>query len=196
MKYAILIINFIFVLGSCQTKSDTKNIEPAKSQDCKIFYQKFKQAVIEQKSNGAIIQINNAINGNPKNYGYKNSKLRFLISIGKYEDAISTRRKLDSPDKSMEFLKAVLKLKINDSGAITLLRKSYQDFKSQEINSDTLLYKVALTNFFENKDIALREIEEYNINLQNYIKRNLKVLESLIKAKNKDEVLYGIFGIQ
>lgn len=163
MKQAILIINFIFVLGSCQTKTDTKNVEPSKNKDCKIFYQKFKQAVIEQKSDSAVIHINNAIDCDPKNNGFKNSKLRFLISINKYDNAISTINEFDSLDKSMEFIKGVLKLKINDSGAVALLRKSYKDFKSQEINSDTLLYKLALTNFFDNKDMVLKEIEQTKI---------------------------------
>lgn len=180
---------------SCNSKSD--NQKSIKRSDCIIFYKKFKEEVIKGQTKNALIAIDKAINCDPNNESFKSNKLRLLIELSKYNDAIKLINSYKSDDNSFKMLKAVLKLKNKDTKAIDLLRECYNRYKNErEITTDNLIYKIALTNFFDGEEKALKEIETSRTNsIEENIKTNLDTLEELITQYDKQNVLFKLYGI-
>lgn len=194
MKLIYLLVITMSILG-CNSKSENqKSIERS---DCIIFYKKFKEEVIKGQKKNALIAIDKAINCDPNNESFKSNKLRFLIELSKYNDAIKLIDSYKSDDNSFKMLTAVLKFKNKDAKAIDLLRECYNRYKDErEITTDDLIYKIALTNFFDGKEKALKEIDISRTNSkEENVKINLETLEELINQYDKQNVLFKLYGI-
>lgn len=196
MKYiSLLLINLTFIFASCQTKTDSSKLK--ENSDCVIFYKKYKEATVSQQIDSALNYIDKAIKCDPNNASFKSNKIRFLISINKYKDAIEVVNTYSSKDTSLKMLEAVLKLKLETSDSKDLLQRCYDEYKQdKQMTNDKLVYKIALTNYFKNKDEALKEIEySKKKSSEEYERTNLEALEELIKKHDKREVLFNLFGI-
>lgn len=168
--------------------------------DCKKIYKKFNNKFVLEENDSALIYINQAIECNPKNTNYKFSKIRFLIGINNYKDAIKQTNELIliSNDPSFKLLKGILMLKTNDSNSLKLLNESYTEYKQiKDPTSGNLFYRIALDNFFKGKDYSLNEVKKFKDIYKGkaYENQNINALEELINNETKENVLFKLFSI-
>lgn len=205
----IIILMSILLLSNCNDKAKSdkdssnslkKDLETNSSSNCKKMYKKFNEKFALEENDSALVYINKAIECDSKNSNYQFSKVRFLIGINKYQDAINQIDELlfISNDPTLKMLKAILMIKTNNSDFIKLLNKSYIEFNQiKSLTSSNQLYKIALDNYFKGKDYSLEEIKKYKelYKEKPYENQNILALENLIKNENKENVLFKLFSI-
>lgn len=202
-KFTVLSTLIIAVfLSNCDgNKKAIKNIAQEKDYSiCKKSFKKYKEKFIAEENDSALIYINKAIECNPSNNSYKNSKVAFLITIENYNDAIKQLDELISitNDPTFRLQKGVVRLKINDHKSKELLNSSYNEFNEiKKPTSGNQFYKIALDNYFKGKEYALKEIEKVKqiYKDQPYESQNFKALEELINTERKEVVLFKLFNI-
>ncbi|WP_281232396.1 hypothetical protein [Flavobacterium gelatinilyticum] len=186
MKFLYLLAIIISAAG-CRNKSDSPKLIQQK--DCIMFYDEFKNAITKKQKDTALNAINEAIRCDPNNKGFTSAKLRLLIELNEYKSAIDLIENYKSDDTSINMLHAVIKLKINAPESIDLLQKCYNQYNNEkEITKNNIMYKIALTNFFDGKEKALKEIQ---ISKKTFIttdmKFNLESIEELINKYDKEK---------
>ena len=78
------------------------------------------------------------------------------------------------------------------------LRKIYGQYKNnKQLTSSNLIYKIALDNYFNDRNYALNQLKEYRkVYITEYDVQNLDAAESLVKSLGKKEVLFALFNIK
>lgn len=201
-KFTVLsTLIFTVFLSNCEGNKKVINISQEKDYSiCKKSFKKYKEKFIAEENDSALIYINKAIECNPNNNSYKNSKVAFLITIENYNDAIKQLDELISitNDPAFRLQKGVVRLKINDEKSKELLNNSYNEFNEiKNPTSSNQFYKIALDNYFKGKEYALKEIEKVKqiYKDQPYESQNFKALEELINTEKEDVVLFKLFNI-
>lgn len=164
-------------LNSNKTVKDFSN--------CKEIYKKYNEKYVLEENDSALVYINQAIECNPKNSEYKYTKIRFLVEIRNYNDAIKQLDKfiLNSDDPAFKMQKGILMLKINDTNSKQTLEECYSEFnKLKEPTSINSFYKIALDNYFKGKEYSLNEVLKFKNEYKGkgYENQNIKFLEDLI----------------
>lgn len=193
-----VLLSFLALSNCSNKKNQVKNIS---NQDCDFFYKKFKENLMIEQNDSAIIYIEKAIDCNSEKKSYKSDKLRFLISIGKYEKAVNYLSELNSKNQDISYslLKSILLLKIKDKNAEISLEEVYTRYKKiKNPNSTDLFYRIALDNFFKGKEYSLIELDKIkkNTELSEYEIQNFTALHNLINEKDKNSVLFSLFSIE
>lgn len=199
-----LIIPFFFIalLSNCQNKDTiVKTTSVIKTNlNCKEIIHKYNEKFIAEENDSALFYINKAIECNPKNNKYKDSKVRFLIGIKSYKEA---RLQLDeliksTNDPAFKLLKGIIKLKVKESDSRKFLDESYIEFsKINKPTSGNIFYKIALDNYFKGREFSLAEIQKFKEKFKEpYEIQNINALEQLILNNNKEEVLFSLFNIK
>jgi len=204
-KVRILSILFFSIfLSNCDGNKKTikkKNVSQEKDYSiCKKYLKKYKENFIIEENDSALVYINKAIECNPNNNSYKNSKVTFLITIENYNEAIKQLDELIdiTNDPALRLQKSVVKLKINDKTSNELLKENYKEFDEiKKPTSSNLFYKIALDNYFKGKEYALKEIEKTRFVYKDklYEVDNFKVLDELINTEKREVVLFKLFNI-
>lgn len=201
----LFIFAYLLSLLNCNNNNNKKAtndlITEKEEVKCKEIYKKFNEKYVLEENDSALIYIDEAIKCNPKNNKYKYSKIKFLIEIKNYDDAIKQLDKfiLLSNDPAFKLQKGVLLLKIKDEKSKQILEECYYEYqKLKEPTSNNLFYKIALDNYFEGKEYSLNEILKCKRQYQgkDYELQNIKVLEELINNKSKEEVLFNLYNIK
>lgn len=191
----------LILLSNCNSKKPASNIVIEKENlKCKEIYKKYNEKFVLEENDSALIYINQAIECNPKSTNYKYTKIRFLVDINNYNDAIKELDKFipNSDDPAFKMQKGILMLKINDDNSKQILEESYFEYnKLIEPTSNNLFYKIALDNYFKSKEYALNEILNFKNKYKgkDYEMQNIDALESLVKSENKENVLFKLFNI-
>jgi predicted Zn-dependent protease len=197
----------LLLLANCSNKRTTSNkttsntVIVKENSKCKEIYKKYNEKYVLEENDSALIYINQAIECNPKSSDYKFTKIRFLVEIKNYNDAIKQLDEfiLNSDDPAFKTQKGTLLLKINDKSSIKILSESYNDYKKiKNPTSNNQFYKIALDNYFEGKEYALKEVEKFKQTYKGkgYENQNINVLEELIKNETKENTLFKLFNIR
>lgn len=187
-----LIFCLIILSASCQNKvTDIK---------CEEFFKKYKEKFSNSDSDSARYYIKSAMECAPENKGYINNAIQLYIKINDYQNAIIQVEKLkdNGSDISLDFMISVLKLKMGNPSAKNDLKKNYIQYNADKmLTSSNLIYKVALDNYFNDKNYALNQLKDYRkVYTTEYDTQNLDAIENLIKSVDKDEVLFALFNLK
>lgn len=197
--------NFLLLIStvsSCQNK--TNIAEKGATQEkakCEILYNKYIEKFSAREKDSALYYIDKSIKCDQNNNDYKYAKAQLLISNKDYKSAILVLGELNSAitDPTIKMQKGILNLKINEPSSKKILEECYADFKRiKGPTSNNLFYKIALDNYFKDKDYALIEIEKFKQTYKDkgYETQNINALESLIKNESKENVLFKLFNIR
>lgn len=200
----IIILLLITSLSSCQSKSEPKKILEKEiiidKPECEIIYNKYIEKVSKMENDSAIYFLDKSINCDPANNDYKFSKVQFFVDNQKYQEALNQLNeiKIDSIDPSLKLFSSVLKLKLNNDDADKDLREVYTKIaKIKKPTSSNIFYKLALDNYFKDKNYALEQLKFHKKQyVSDYDKQNLDALENYIVTDDKRNVLFKIFNIR
>ncbi|OYQ51830.1 hypothetical protein [Flavobacterium aurantiibacter] len=195
-----LLILLVTLSSSCQNKQpETKTVAKTDTKCLKLF-QKYREKFVTSEKDSARDYIESAMKCAPENKNYINNAIQLYIKIGSYENAITQIEKLksDGSDISLDFMISVLKLKMNVPSIDNDLRKIYGQYKNnKQLTSSNLIYKIALDNYFNDRNYALNQLKEYRkVYITEYDVQNLDAAESLVKSLGKKEVLFALFNIK
>lgn len=192
----------LLLLSNCNNKKTSNNVVIEKENlKCKEIYKKYNDKYVLEENDSALIYINQAIECNPKSSNYKYTKIRFLVEIKNYNDAIEQLDKFiqNSDDPAFKMEKGIILLKINDKNAINVLSDSYNDYnKIQVPTSNNQFCKIALDNYFKGKEYSLNQVLKFKDEYKGkgYENQNIKFLEDLINNETKEDVLFKLFNIR
>lgn len=200
-NFYILSISFLLLFNCGNKKTEKTEIEQQDSLKCKIFYKNYNKKIVLEENDSALYYINKAIDCSPKNYNYKNTKAMFLINIKKYNEAILQFNELSiiTKDPAYKLFKGILLLKIGDKDSDNYLREVYSEYnKITKPTSSNEFYKIALDNYFKDKEYSLNEIKRLKIEYKNkaYELQNLSALEEYISNETKKNVMYKLINIK
>ena len=201
-KLTIISMSLLLLANCSNKKTTTSNIVVEKENlKCKEIYKKYNEKYVLEENDSALVYINQAIECNPKNSEYKYTKIRFLVEIKNYNDAIKQLDKfiLNSDDPAFKMQKGILMLKINDANSKQTLEECYSEFnKLEEPTSNNLFYKIALDNYYKGKEYSLNEVLKFKNKYKGkgYENQNIKFLEDLINNETKENVLFKLYNIR
>ncbi len=92
-------------------------------------------------------------------------------------------------------LKGIIKLKDSNPQSEKLLVNSYDEFNQiKNPTSSNLIYKIALDNYFKEKEYSLNQVEEFKQTYKDkpYENQNIEALQELINKETKEIVLFNI----
>lgn len=195
----IHIVSFLLLattISSCQNK---KTI-PKENLECEILYNKYLEKFSLREKDSALFYINKCIKCDPSKSDNKYIKVQLLTSMKDYKNAILVfdESKLAIDDPALIMQKGVLMLKIEDVNSKKILEESYGKLKKIEnITSSNQLYKIALDNYFLDKNYSLSEVNKFKEKYKGkpYENQNITALEDLINKETKETVLFKLFNI-
>lgn len=193
MRNKISVMLFLIIMNvSCQNKAT--NVK------CEDFFKKYKEKFSTTDIDSTRYYIESAMKCAPENKNFIDNSIQFYIKVADYKLAIKQVQKLkkDESDKSLDFMISVLKLKLGDSSAKNDLQKVYAKYKEdRQLTSSNVIYKIALDNYFNDKNYALKQLQDYHkVYTSGYDIQNLNAIENLIKSIDKDEVLFALFNLK
>lgn len=191
-KLSFFILITLLSISSCKTRD---------SKSCELFYLSYEKYRNETKIDSAVFYIDKVIHCNKNDFFYKIEKVKYLISVERYKNAILELESINKKDESLEvdFLKSVLLLKVQDENGLNSLENVYKSYKSKSktLDENSLLYYISLVNFFEGKENANSTINEFKLKYVNdlNINRTLEVIQILVNNSSKEDVLFKITNI-
>lgn len=196
MKNKLLLIFCLAVFTSnCQNKTNESN-----DSKCKELFKKYKEKFSTSDIDSTRYYIENAMKCAPENKNFIDNSIRFYIKVADYKVAIKQVEKLkdNGSNISLDFMISVLKLKMGNASAKNDLKKNYIQYNTDKLlTSSNLIYKVALDNYFNDKNYALNQLKDYRkVYTTEYDTQNLDAVENLIKSVGKEDVLFTLFNIQ
>lgn len=194
----LLLLSLGALTSNCQNKANDLN--DSNDSKCKELFEKYKTKFSTSDIDSTRYYIESAMKCAPENINFINNSIQFYIKVADYKAAITQVGKLKSEgsDKSLDFMISVLKLKLGDSSAKNDLQKIHSHYKDdKQLTSSNLIYKIALDNYFGDKNYALNQLKEYRkVYTSEYDIQNLDVVEELLKSVNKEKVLFSLFNIK
>ena len=195
----IHLVSFLLLITTISSCQD-KKIILEKKLDCEILYDKYLEKFSLREKDSALFYINKCIKCDPSKSENKFIKVQLLTSMRDYKNAILVfdDLKLGVDDPSLIMQKGVLMLKIQDANSKKILEESYSRLKKIEnptFNNE--FYKIALDNYFSNKDYSLNEVIKFKEKYKGkpYENQNINALEDLINKETKENVLFKLFSI-
>jgi hypothetical protein len=196
MRNKLLLILCLAVFTSnCQNKTNESN-----DSKCEELFKKYKEKFSTSDIDSTRYYIESAMKCAPENKNFIDNSIRFYIKVADYKVAIKQVEKLkdNRSDISLDFMISVLKLKMGNPTAKKDLKKIYIQYNADKsLTSSNLIYKVALDNYFNDKNYALNRLKDYRkAYTTEYDIQNLDAAENLIKSVDKDEVLFALFNLK
>lgn len=196
-KYVFLILSCLLLSIQFCCKNHKKKVEIY----CEDYNKLFVEFELVNRPDSALVYINKAIKCNPTEDFYKFSKVNFLNRQSNYIEAARLLKTLDYENElSLQLMVIALDMKTGRDSIDSKLNKIYTkiNYHKFKVDASTIIYKIALDNYFKGGQYALNEIKEAKLDIKDYNSTLLleSIKQNIESGSSKQEIIYKLFNFE